>query len=217
MFHPQSEFTMFLPEFLTVVVVHLLAVMSPGPDFVMISRNSLVYSRKVGVYSAIGLGLGILVHVTYSLIGIGLIISKSIFLFSILKFIGAAYLIYIGYKCLHAKPYQEQTIEGKKKNDLGKFTAMRMGFLTNVLNPKATLFFFALFTQVIKPSTPKVIQVLYGLEMSVMTFAWFALVAAILSHNLIRARFSSVQHWLERTFGVILIALGVKVALSSSK
>ena len=86
-----------------------------------------------------------------------------------------------------------------------------MGFLTNVLNPKATLFFFALFTQVINPHTPKAIQVLYGLEMSVMTFVWFALVAAILSHNLIRSRFASVQH------GVILIALGVKVALSSSK
>ena len=208
---------MFLPEFLTVVIVHLLAVMSPGPDFVMISRNSLVYSRKVGVYSAIGLGLGILVHVTYSLIGIGLIISKSILLFSILKFIGAAYLIYIGYKCLRAKPHQEQNIEGEKQNELGKFAAIRMGFLTNVLNPKATLFFFALFTQVINPSTSKAIQVLYGLEMSVMTFAWFALVAAILSHNLIRVRFTSVQHWLERTFGVILIALGVKVALSSSK
>ena len=208
---------MFLPEFLTVVVVHLLAVMSPGPDFVMISRNSLVYSRKVGVYSAIGLGLGILVHVTYSLIGIGLIISKSILLFSILKFMGAAYLIYIGYKCLRAKPHQEQTLEGEKQNDFGKLAAIRMGFLTNVLNPKATLFFFALFTQVINPHTPKAIQVLYGLEMSVMTFVWFALVAAILSHNLIRSRFASVQHYLERTFGVILIALGVKVALSSSK
>lgn len=207
----------FFPEFLTVVIIHLLAVMSPGPDFVMISRNSLVYSRKIGVYSAIGLGLGILVHVTYSLIGIGLIISKSILLFSLLKFIGAGYLMYIGYKCLGAKPQMEKTVEAQKKNDLGTFAAIRMGFLTNVLNPKATLFFFALFTQVINPHTPKIIQVLYGLEMSVMTFAWFALVAALLSHNTVKARFASVQHKLERTFGVILIALGVKVALSSSK
>lgn len=156
-------------------------------------------------------------HVTYSLIGIGLIISKSIFLFSILKFIGAAYLMYIGYRCLHAKSHQEPNIEGKNKNDLGRRAAIRMGFLTNALNPKATLFFLSLFTQVINPHTPKAIQILYGVEMSIMTFAWFALVAAILSHNLIRARFASVQHWLERTFGIILIALGVKVALSSSK
>lgn len=207
----------FLPEFLAVATVHLLAVMSPGPDFILISRNSLVYSRKVGLYSAIGLGLGILVHVTYSLIGIGFIISKSILLFSILKFLGAGYLMYIGYKCLRTKPRKEQQAVLDKKDDIGKFAAIRMGFLTNVLNPKATLFFFALFTQVINPSTPKFIQVFYGLEMSAMTFAWFAFVAITLSHNLIRKRFISVQHYLERTFGVILIALGIKVALSSSK
>ena len=210
-------YMIFLSEFLTVAVIHLLSAMSPGPDFVMISRNSLIYSRKVGIYSAVGLGLGILVHVTYSLIGIGLIISKSILLFSILKFLGAGYLIYIGYKCLQAKPNQEKNIEIEKKADLGRFASIRIGFLTNVLNPKVTLFFFALFTQVINPHTPKAIQVLYGLEMSTMTMIWFSLVAIVLSHNLIRARFASIQHYLERTFGVILIALGIKVALSSSK
>jgi len=118
----------FLPEFLTVVVVHLLAVMSPGPDFILISRNSLVYSRKVGIYSAIGLGLGILVHVTYSLVGIGFIISRSILLFSVLKFLGAGYLIYIGYKCLKAKPQKQQAIALEKKNNMGKMAAIRMGF-----------------------------------------------------------------------------------------
>ncbi len=206
----------FLPEFLTVVVVHLLAVMSPGPDFVMTSKNSLVYSRKVGVYSAIGLGLGILIHVTYSLMGISLIISKSILLFSVLKFAGAAYLIYIGYKSLRARS-QKLQVKEVGGNDLGSLAAIRMGFFTNVLNPKASLFFFALFTQVISPQTPKTIQVLYGLEMSVMTFVWFALVATILSHKLVKARFISVQHHLEQLFGVVLIALGIRVALSSSK
>lgn len=207
----------FLPEFLTVVIVHVLAVMSPGPDFVMISRNSLIYSRQVGVYSAIGLGLGIVVHVTYSLIGIGFIIAKSIVLFSVLKFIGAGYLMYIGYQCLRAKPQPAHVMATEKKNYLGKFAALRMGFFTNVLNPKVTLFFFALFTQVINPQTPKIVQVLYGLEMSVMTFAWFSLVAAIVSHRLIQARFTPVQHYLERAFGVILIALGLKVAAASAK
>lgn len=207
----------FLSEFLTVAVIHLLAVMSPGPDFVLISRNSLMYSRRVGIYSAIGLGLGILVHVTYSLVGIGFIISKSIVLFSVLKFLGAGYLIYIGYKCLKAKPTKSDGPELEKKPDLGKIASVRMGFLTNVLNPKASLFFFALFTQVISLQTPKIIQVAYGLEMSLMTFAWFAFVALLLSHNIIKTKFAKIQHYLERAFGVILIGLGIKVALSSSK
>ena len=87
----------FLPEFLAVVTIHLLAVMSPGPDFVMISRNSLIYSRRSGIFSALGLACGMAVHASYSLVGIGLIITKSIVLFSILKFVGAAYLLYFGY------------------------------------------------------------------------------------------------------------------------
>ncbi len=133
----------YLAEFITVAVIHLLAVMSPGPDFAMISRNSLVYLRKSGIYSAIGLALGILVHVTYSLVGIGFIISKSIVLFSIIKFLGAGYLIFIGYKSLKAKPRKIDKDQLLKSNDLDKFTAIQMGFLTNALNPKATLFFLS--------------------------------------------------------------------------
>src|SRR5579871_852922 len=101
----------YLAEFITVASLHLLAVMSPGPDFVLISRNSLVYSRKTGIYSALGLALGISVHITYSLIGIGYIISKSILIFSTIKFLGAGYLIYIGYKSLRAKPVQSVSDE----------------------------------------------------------------------------------------------------------
>ena len=205
----------FLAEFLTVAAIHLLAVMSPGPDFILISRNSLLYSRKVGIFSAVGLALGISVHISYSLVGIGFIISKSIVLFSILKFLGAGYLIYIGYKCLKAKPQNEQLAQLQEKREMGKFAATRMGFLTNVLNPKASLFFFALFTQVISPVTPKFIQVLYGAEMSLMTFAWFAAVSLLLSHNIIKTRFTKIQHYVERSFGIILIGLGIKVALSS--
>lgn len=207
----------YLSEFLTVVVIHFLAIVSPGPDFILISRNSLKYSRRVGIYSAIGLGLGIAVHVTYSLIGVGLIISKSIIIFSILKYFGAAYLLYIGYQCLKAKPYHVLDVVQTKQEDLNWIAAVRMGFLTNVLNPKATLFFLALFTQVIDPQTPKAMQLLYGVEMSIVTFLWFAFVAIVLSHKLIRARFVAAQHYVERTFGVILIGLGIKVALAPAK
>lgn len=205
----------YLPEFLAVIIIHLLAVMSPGPDFIMISRNSLVYSKKIGIYSSVGLAFGILTHVTYSLIGIGLIISKSILLFSVLKFIGAGYLIYIGYKSLKSKPKQIKVLEMETQKDISILSAIKIGFLTNVFNPKATLFFFALFTQVISPQTPKIIQILYGLEMSIMTFLWFSFVAIILSNKFIKNKFSFAHHYFERAFGVILIALGIKVALSS--
>src|SRR3989344_2739030 len=141
----------YLAEFLTVAFIHLLAVMSPGPDFVMITRSSLIYSRKAGIYSALGLGLGILVHIAYSLVGIGLIISKSLVLFSFIKFVGAGYLIYVGYKSLKAKSVNLSSQKLKPQKEISPISAVKLGFITNVTNPKATLFFLSLFTQVINP------------------------------------------------------------------
>jgi RhtB (resistance to homoserine/threonine) family protein len=203
-----------LPEFFTIALIHLLAVMSPGPDFAMISRNSLIYSKKAGLFSALGLGAGILVHVTYSLLGIGLLISQSIVLFSIIKFIGAGYLIYIGFKSLRSKVSTEAINEQTSENNLSPVQAIRMGFITNVTNPKVTLFFLSLFTQVIRPETPLFWQILYGAEMAIMTFLWFSLVAVILSNPLIKQPFRKIQHHTERIFGIILIAFGIKLAVS---
>ena len=91
----------YLAEFITVATINILAVMSPGPAFAMIVRNSLIYSRKTAIISAIGLGFGVGLHIVYCLFGIGLIISKSTVLFTILKYIGAGYLFYIGYQSLN--------------------------------------------------------------------------------------------------------------------
>ncbi len=208
--------TIFLAQFLTVALVHLLAVISPGPDFAMVSRNSIMYSRKTGIYTAIGIAVGILVHVAYSLLGIGFLIAKSIVFFNVIKFIGAGYLIYIGYKSLRSKPASPQEAGvAATKSDIRPWASFKIGFLTNALNPKATLFFLALFTQVIDPATPKIIQFAYGIETMVITFVWFALVALFFSNALIRSKVAKVQHYVERVTGAVLIALGIKVALAT--
>lgn len=206
----------FIAQLLTIAAIQLIAIMSPGPDFAMICRNSLVYSRRTGVYCAFGIALGILVHVTYSLVGIGLLISKSIILFSTIKLLGAGYLIYIGYKSLQAKPAKKNLDNQLIRQDISRFEAVRIGFITNILNPKVTLFFFSLFTQVISPSTPAVIRLVYGLQMFVLTLSWFTLVAIAISHPIVKNRFLSISHYVEKTMGAILIALGIKVALSNA-
>ncbi len=207
---------MLLSAFLTVVIVHLLAVVSPGPDFAVITRNSLLYSRRAGILTALGLALGIGIHVTYCLFGIGLVISQSILLFNAIKWFGAAYLVYIGYKSLRSKPKQEKEVTTVVSvNTLSDAKAVRIGFLTNVLNPKATLFFLALFTQVIDPATPTWVQLVYGVEMITMTFVWFSFVSIVFSNPILKRRIGAVQHHIERVTGVVLIALGIKVAISS--
>lgn len=200
-----------LNEFLTIALINFLAVVSPGPDFALITRNSLLHSRRAGIYSALGLGLGILVHVTYSIIGVGFIISQSPLLFNLIKYIGAGYLLYIGYLSLADKRYKlsNQKKHGDKETDPGKF--IRMGFITNITNPKATLFFLSLFTVVIQQSTPVLVKSFYGITMSLITFSWFAFVSIIFSHKFIKDRITKIQFIIEKVMGIILILLALKI------
>lgn len=210
---------MLLTQFLTVALVHILAAMSPGPDFAIVTRNSLVYSRKVGVYTALGIALGLLVHIAYSLLGIGFLIAQSIVVFNIIKYIGAGYLLYIGYKALLSKPVAEaeEKIASQNVVDISAWSAIKIGFLTNALNPKATMFFLAVFTQVIDPATPMWVQLVYGLEMIIATFAWFSIVAYLFSNYLLKQKLLKVRHRIDHVMGVVLIALGIKVALTGNK
>ncbi|MBA4290859.1 MAG: lysine transporter LysE [Pseudomonas sp.] len=206
---------MYWPEFFTVALIHLLAVASPGPDFAIVVRESVACGRRAGMFSALGVGCGIFIHVAYSLLGIGLIVSQSIVLFNALKWLAAAYLLYIGIKALRAKPVSAGQAElnrfGSERTARAAFTA---GFVTNGLNPKATLFFLSLFTVVINPHTPLPVQAGYGVYLALATALWFCLVAQLFSHQRVRAGFSRLGHWFDRLMGVVLVGLGVKLAFS---
>jgi RhtB (resistance to homoserine/threonine) family protein len=198
----------------TVTLIHLLAVVSPGPDFIIAIKNSLTYSRKTGILTAFGFSLGISVHIFYCLAGIALLISQSILVFSIIKYIGAAYILYIGYKSFTAKSSHIK-IEGTEKIvDISPYTAIKTGFLTNVLNPKATLFFLSLFTLVITPGTPPLVLGTVSIIMILNTFVWFSLVAIFLTQGSIRAKFITFESVFNKVFGILLFGLGIKVLLS---
>ena len=206
----------YLPEFITIALVHLLAVASPGPDFAIIVRQSLIYGKVTALWSSIGVGCGILIHVFYSLLGIGLVISQSVLAFSILKYLGALYLLYLGVKGLQTKPLAgAMVLEEEKRTAPTAFRAFWTGFLTNGLNPKATLFFLSLFTVVINPETPQTVQAIYGGYMAFATAVWFSLVSLFFSHPHIRNRFQRLGHWLERATGLVLVGLGIKLAAAN--
>ncbi|MEK7461987.1 MAG: LysE family transporter [Patescibacteria group bacterium] len=205
----------YLPLIGTVLLIHLLAVASPGPDFIVAVKNSLTYSRKTGLYTAIGFGLGIGAHTIYCMAGIALIISKSILLFNGIKFVGAGYLIYIGYKSLRARSLPISMEKSVQQSDISAFAAIRIGFLTNVLNPKATLFFLSLFTLVISPDIPVSVVGTISLLMVIDTMVWFSLVAVFFTNPLVQAKFDSYQSAFNKVFGSLLILLGLKIAFSS--
>lgn len=202
-------------EFMTVALVHLLAVASPGPDFAVVVRESVAQGRRAGSWTALGVGCGIFVHVAYSLLGIGLIVSQSIVLFNLFKWLAAAYLVYLGWRALRARPMSLEAIDGA--NAPVARTAWRafvIGFVTNGLNPKATLFFLSLFTVVISPDTPLLVQAGYGVYLAGATALWFLLVAWLFSRGRVRAGFARMGHWFDRLTGAVLIGLGARLALS---
>jgi RhtB (resistance to homoserine/threonine) family protein len=206
----------FLSGWLTVLGVGLVAVITPGPDFVLTLRSSLTYSRQAGIYTAVGIGAGNLIHAAYSLIGIGTIVSQSLLLFNLLKWLGAAYLIYVGIKSLRATPSTARISAAVSNRHISRKAAFRVGFLGNLLNPKATLFFLALFTQIVQPSTPIWAQAAYGATIAVLALIWFMLVALWISHGRIKTWLEAWSHWLERLTGGVLIAFGLRLAVADS-
>ena len=206
----------FVSDWLTVFTVGMLAIVTPGPDFALTIRSSLVHSRKAGIYTAIGVGVGNTIHATYCLVGIGAVISQSILLFNLLKWIGAGYLIYLGVKSLSAKAVATSSRLDRPAKDISSWRAFRIGLFGNLLNPKATLFFLALFTQIVQRETPVTMQALYGLTVAVLSLIWFSLVATVISKRSLKARILSVSHWIERVTGGALIYLGLRLATAKA-
>lgn len=211
----QIELISYLPELISVSIIAIFMSISPGADFVMVTRNSMFYGRTSGLYSSLGISLAIWLHVSYSIAGLAVIISNSILLFSVVKYIGAGYLIYIGWKTFSSTKKSEIHSE-KNRGSISNFSAFKIGFITNALNPKTTIFFLSIFTQVVNPQTPLLIQIIYGAIISMAHLVWFSLVSFLISHPILLKKFNQHQHRIEKMIGIVLIGFGLKVATNSN-
>ncbi|MHC9509562.1 LysE family translocator [Kangiella sp. M94] len=207
--------THYWQEFLLMASAHALAVASPGPDFAIVMRQSLVFGRRFAILASIGIGLAILVHVTYAVLGIGLLIRDTLWLFTTIKVAGAVYLLYIGWQAIGVQKAEAKDFNPISKDTMTSFKAFRQGFITNVLNPKATLFFLSLFTTIVSADTPMSIQAIYGIWMSVITGAWFVFLSLMLTQQKVRQFFASFGHWIDRVLGAFLIVLAILLLFST--
>ncbi|MBV1909532.1 MAG: LysE family transporter [Kangiellaceae bacterium] len=210
-----TELMSYLPELISVSVIAIFMAISPGADFVMVTRNSVFYGRLAGLYSSLGISLAIWIHVAYSIAGLAIVISNSIVLFSIIKYLGAAYLIYIGWRTFRSTDNLDVG-EQTSKVELSNFSAFKIGFVTNALNPKTTIFFLSIFTQVVNAETPLWLQVVYGVIISIAHLVWFGAVSLFLSQPVLLRKFQSYKRGIERVVGSLLIGFGIKVATTSN-
>lgn len=230
----------FWHGFLLITSVHLLAAASPGPDFVLVSQQTLAKGRRTGLICSLGITFGLGIHVIYSVLGLATIIAHSQPLLTAIKWLGGGYLIYLGWQGIRAKPKKpfnlvhsadadssvsqlvlsQQNVATKKsfnraENTETSFAILRRGFFCNVFNPKAPVYFVAIFTLVLSPDIPLWQLAIYGVWMMVLQMAWFSAVVMLLSIPAIHQRFQRFEHWIDRVLGSAMIVLGLNLILRS--
>ncbi|MGP5211092.1 LysE family translocator [Psychrobacter alimentarius] len=230
----------FWHGFLLITSVHLLAAASPGPDFVLVSQQTLAKGRRTGLICSLGITFGLGIHVIYSVLGLATVIAHSQPLLTAIKWLGGGYLIYLGWQGIGAKPKKpsdvvhsadldasvsqpalsQQNIATRAPLDTANntetpFAILRRGFFCNVFNPKAPVYFVAIFTLVLSPDIPLWQLAIYGVWMMVLQMAWFSTVVMLLSIPAIHQKFQRFEHWIDRVLGSAMIVLGLNLILRS--
>lgn len=208
-------------EWLAVISITVLAVISPGPDFAMVTRSSLLYGKRTGVLVAWGIALGVQVHVFYSVLGVAWLLQHSPQWFTAFKLLGAAYLLWIGWQTLRSPALHVAADDAAPgaahPAPPSAWAALRTGFFTNALNPKTTLFVVSVFSQVVQPGSSVWVSLAYGAFISVAHGIWFSAVACVLAAPAIRNRVLRHAQLVNRAIGAVLMAMGAMLAFASAR
>lgn len=185
-------------ELVSLSLIALLGAMSPGPDFAIVTSYALSGSRKKALLASLGISLAILIHIAYTFFGLAYILQESTFLFKLIQVIGAIYLSYIGIKLILSKNQSANIgVESEKK-------AFITGFLTNILNPKASLFFLSVFSQLF---TSNDLFFVYTVVIVIITLSWFSFLSYIITHKSLLPLFMRFQNVISKIMGTALLLL----------
>ncbi|TNF66657.1 MAG: lysine transporter LysE [Gammaproteobacteria bacterium] len=200
-----------LETLFTLGLLNLLAAMGPGPDFAVVMKNTLLYDRKGGIFTALGIASAILIHVSYCLLGLAALISHSVWLFDAVAILGGSYLVYLGIGALKEKVIPMKAVESNRPQArlFSRFSLYREGFLTNLLNPKCILFFIAMFTLIPYQDFGVGFGFAILIELFLIVFLWFCTLSFILSYPKLKAKLDKYTIYIVKVTGVILIMLGL--------
>ena len=197
-----------------VATIAALGLVSPGPDFFLIIKNAARYQRSAAMMTAFGIIVAIALHMSYCVAGLAVLITTTPWLFNILKYAGAAYLIWIGLKSLMPQKVQRIDLTTNQHEHVTFKKAFMQGFLCNVLNPKATLFFLAIFTQVLSVDSTFSEKLWFAFIIWGLAVIYWPILVLLIQSTPVRKGLAKVQKYVDKVLGVVLVAFGVRVALS---
>jgi RhtB (resistance to homoserine/threonine) family protein len=201
----------YLQQTFALLLMHIMALMVPGADFAMTLKQTTQHGRRAGMATAFGITAGLLVHLSYALLGVSYLLQSSPEWVQVIRVLGASYLFYLGWQMWRSPP---QASSKTLSTDASNTQAFRQGLITNVFNPKPALFFLSLFSQVIDPQTPWYMLTLDVVALCGSTWLWFACVALILSQPRWQQSWQQHQAMGQRILGSVfmLLALGLWLA-----
>ncbi|CCJ83873.1 LysE family transporter [Cronobacter dublinensis] len=199
---------------LFVATIAALGMLSPGPDFFLVIKNAARYPPSAAMMTAAGVIAGVITHMTYCVAGIAVVITTTPWLFGALKYVGAAYLVWLGVNALLARGTTSLALDGVAQESTSLKKAFLQGYLCNLLNPKATLFFLAMFTQVLNVNSGMMEKLWYAGIIVALTLVWWPLLVWLIQSAPVRRGLTKAQKVIDKLLGGMLLALGIKVALS---
>ena len=202
-----------MENFLLYIALCILLIILPGPDTAIVTKNTIVTSRRAGFETMFGTLSALMIHTTFAIVGLSAIIVQSSKFFTVIKFVGAIYLIYLGVKTLIAmiKREAQTAIEPSTSS---KSSSYFQGFFTNLLNPKVAVFFLTFLPQfVANPNEPLLPFLLLGITYSVLTFIWFVFYITLLSRVRAFMNKPTTQKWMEGITGAVLVGFGIQLAV----
>jgi len=196
--------------FLTVALVHLIALMSPGPDFFFVSQTAASRSRREAMMGVVGISLGIVVWAGVALMGLHLILQKMAWMHQIIMVGGGIYLCWMGWQLLRSARAQQAQPAAEAQVALPKAgRSFIRGFLTNLSNPKAVIYFGSVFSLFVGDSVGAGAR--WGLFLLIVaeTFVWFSLVAVVFALPAMRRGYQRLAKWIDGVAGVLFTGFGL--------
>ncbi|CFR21304.1 threonine export protein RhtC [Yersinia kristensenii] len=201
--------------FLTVALVHLVALMSPGPDFFFVSQTAASRSRREAMMGVVGISLGIVVWAGVALMGLNLILQKMAWLHEIIMVGGGLYLCWMGWQLLKSARSKQNVSEGEVQVALPvRGRTFLRGFLTNLSNPKAVIYFGSVFSLFVGDDVSAGAR--WGLFVLIIaeTFVWFSIVACVFALPVMRRGYQRLSKWIDGLAGVLFTGFGIHLILS---